>query len=74
MTNTQQQTAARVDPWPDAPRTLDVQQVQQLTGRGQRTIRRWIADGDLPAYRLGGRVVVMKHDLLGMLTPIRGAK
>ena len=74
MTNNTKQHTAPIDPWPDAPATLDVRQIAELTGRGQRTIRRWIADGELPAYRLSGSVVVMKSDLVGMLTPVRAAK
>lgn len=37
------------------------------------TIRRWIGDGDLPAYRVGHRRVrVRKPDLARLVVPVRG--
>jgi excisionase family DNA binding protein len=39
-----------------------------------KTIRRYITDGTLPAYRLGNRVIKVKiADLESVLTPIGGA-
>jgi excisionase family DNA binding protein len=38
----------------------------------QSTIRRWIREGDLPAYRIGKRrVAVRRKDLAGLIGPLR---
>jgi excisionase family DNA binding protein len=38
------------------------------------TLRRWIADGDLPAYRVGPRMLrIDLDDIDALIQPIRGA-
>jgi excisionase family DNA binding protein len=47
------------------------QAAAELLGITERTLRRMIASGDLPAYRLGPRLVRIKDsDLMAMLRPI----
>lgn len=39
-----------------------------------KTLRRWVADGRLPAYRPGRRVLVRREDLLALIesAPVTG--
>ena len=41
----------------------------------QSTIRRWIANGSLPAYRVGQRRVALKEsDVAAMIAPLQGMR
>lgn len=42
---------------------LTIAQVAVDLQVGQRTVRRWIAEGTLPAYRVGGLIRVRTSDL-----------
>lgn len=46
---------------------LSVTEAARIAGVGPRTIRRWIADGSLPASRLGPRLIRIKPDDLAAL-------
>lgn len=46
---------------------LTVQVAAQYTNQSERTIRRRIADGSLPAYRVGPRAIRIKRDDLDQL-------
>lgn len=47
---------------------LSMADAAALTGLGERTIRRYIADGKLPAQRLGGRVLIDPNDLANLVS------
>lgn len=40
------------------------------TGLSEVTVRRHIANGDLPAYKIGRRIRIADSDLLALYTPI----
>ena len=48
---------------------LHVGEIAHLLGISERTVRRWIADGDLPSAKIGGSRLVAKADLERLLTP-----
>lgn len=51
---------------------LTVAEAASLLHVSQPTIRRWIAQGALPAYRIGQRRVALKRaDLASMIQPVR---
>jgi excisionase family DNA binding protein len=51
---------------------LTVDEAAALLRVAASTIRRWIRQGDLPAYRIGHRRVALKRDdLNGLITPAR---
>ena len=54
------------------PRLLTVEEVAEICRVTGRTVRRWIADGELATYRLGGRVLVSENDLAAFLRSCRG--
>ncbi len=49
------------------PKFLTVDEVAEVCRVSLRTVRRWIADGDLPVHRLGRRVLVSEDDFLRFL-------
>lgn len=52
------------------PPLLSIQQVAQATGFHERTIRRRILDGSLPAVRFGPRAIRIKRDdVLKLMAP-----
>jgi excisionase family DNA binding protein len=54
---------------------LTVSEAAALMRVAPSTIRRWIREGDLPAYRLGQRRVGLKRDDLDrMITPLKPAQ
>jgi len=61
------------DMFPDMPDTLTPAQLTTYLPQARRTIDRWIAEGTLPAYRLGGRLLVRKADVLAMARPVKAA-
>jgi excisionase family DNA binding protein len=51
---------------------LSVQEAAAVLRVHRSTIRRWIAEGDLPAYRVGQRKLAVKRsDLVSHLSPAR---
>lgn len=46
---------------------LDCKEAAATLGVSVYTVRRWIATGDLPAFKLGGRLRVSRGDALAML-------
>lgn len=50
--------------------TQTIATAAKLTGLSEVTIRRHIANGDLPAYKIGRRVRIADSDLLALYTPI----
>jgi excisionase family DNA binding protein len=44
--------------------------IAALTGASLRTVRRWIADGDIPSVKLGGARLVAKAELQRLLWPL----
>src|SRR5579872_832653 len=58
------------DAAPEPERYLTVPQAAQILSVHPSTIRRWIDQGRLPAYRLGPkRIAVRAHDLTGVIAP-----
>jgi excisionase family DNA binding protein len=54
---------------------LTVRQAAQYAQASERTIRRWIAKGDLPASRMGPKFVrIHQSDLDRMSRPIPSAR
>ena len=51
---------------------LSVQETAQHLGVSESTVRRYISDGRLPAYRLGDErlIRIKREDLQGLLSPI----
>jgi len=57
------------DPW------LSIKDGAALCGKSTKTIRRLIADGSLPAYRLGTKSILIKRsDLDALIRPIPAAR
>jgi excisionase family DNA binding protein len=55
------------------PALVSVAQIADETGLSAKTIRRRIADGTLPAHRLGPRCIRVERDaVLELLQPIGG--
>lgn len=54
------------------PRLLTVEEVAEICRTSVRTVRRWIADGELAVYRIGGRVLVSEEDLAAFIKSCRG--
>ncbi|WP_409485128.1 excisionase family DNA-binding protein [Arsenicicoccus dermatophilus] len=53
------------------PRYMTLQEAAIDTGFTVKTLRRWISDGRLPAYRFGGRVIrVRPEDVDALARPI----
>jgi excisionase family DNA binding protein len=48
-------------------RLLTVQQVAEICGISPKTVRRWIASGELHVYRLGRQLRVSPSDLAAFL-------
>lgn len=54
---------------------ISVSDAAAMTGVCSKTIRRWIADGRLPAYRVGPKLIrVDIDDLAALLTPVAGVQ
>lgn len=47
----------------DLPRTYPLSEAAQLAGVTSRTIRRWLAEGYLPAVKVGGRWRISQETL-----------
>jgi excisionase family DNA binding protein len=62
------QTGAKLPPQPS------IKQTAAFFGVDGKTIRRWIARGDLIAYRIGPRLIRIERDsILKLASPIGGA-
>jgi len=60
------------DPVYSIESVLTVHETAQLLRVSQRTIRRWIADGRLPASRLTNRVIrIYYHDIVALMDSCR---
>jgi excisionase family DNA binding protein len=53
---------ARVQPRP--VELISLAEAQQRLGVSNRTLRGWIAEGRIPAYRLGGKILRVRVDEL----------
>lgn len=54
---------------------VTVVEAAELLGVAQSTIRRWIREERVPAYRLGDRrILLRRHDLEGLAVPIHPLK
>jgi excisionase family DNA binding protein len=51
---------AAPSPW--IPRMIAVDELAESLGVCSRTVRRWIAHGDLHAHRLGRRILIAEQD------------
>lgn len=50
---------------------LTIESAAELLATSTRTVRRYISQGLLPAYRLGPRQIRVKHDdVLALLVPV----
>lgn len=59
---------------PGINQQLTIDQVAEITGTSARTVRRWISQGKLRAYRYGPRVLrIDEGDLLAMREQIAPA-
>jgi excisionase family DNA binding protein len=47
------------------------QQVAEMTGVSLRTVRRWVASGELASHRLGRSIRISEGDLLAFLAARR---
>ena len=53
------------------PARVSIQQAALFLGLSEKTIRRWIADGHIKAYRLGARTIrVDRESLLALQKPM----
>jgi excisionase family DNA binding protein len=50
-----------------APRFFTIAEVADCLVVSTRTVRRWIASGELPAHRIGGIVRISEADVLTFL-------
>jgi excisionase family DNA binding protein len=55
------------------PKFYTVERVAEALEVSTRTVRRWIASGELPAHRLGGVVRIAEADLKAFLALRRDA-
>lgn len=62
-----------IDLFPDLPDTFTAAEGAKHVPQSRRTLDRWVAEGILPAYRFGGRVLIRKADLLALVQPVRAA-
>lgn len=59
---------------PTLPSMLSMTETADLLGLSERTVRRYIASGQLRAHRLGPRMIrVERESVAGLLRPIGGA-
>lgn len=53
------------------PRFVTIPQAAEALQVDERTVRRWIASGDLPARRIAGRAVrILEEDLAAVGRPL----
>lgn len=54
----------------DTSQLMTVKATAAEIGRSEKTIRRWIHNGTLPAIRLGGQYLISLGDLLQSAQPV----
>jgi len=54
----------------DREKMFSVKEVAKKIGVTERTIRRWISEKKLPAYKIGFRVYIAKEDVQKMVQRI----
>jgi len=54
-------------PCSNLPPLLTVTQTAEHLGVSNKTVRRWIAEGDLPIHRLGRSIRITERDLLDFI-------
>ena len=54
----------------ESKRAVDLARAAELTSISERTLRDWIAQGKLPAYRVGRRLRVFIEDLEALFVPV----
>jgi excisionase family DNA binding protein len=54
-------------PTTSLPILLSVRDAADRLGVSTKTIRRWIASGELPHYRLGRSIRIAESDLIGFI-------
>ncbi len=54
----------------DREKLFSVKEVAKKIGVTERTIRRWISEKKLPAYKIGFRVFIAKEDVQKMVQRI----
>lgn len=55
-------------------RLIGINEAAELVGVNEKSIRRYIADGDLPGFRLGKRLLrVREEGVLALLVPVPAA-
>ena len=54
------------------PELLTLEEAAELMRVTVRTVRRRIEEGELSAYKFGGKVLLKREDLLAMLKPWHG--
>mgnify|MGYP000848903506 FL=1 len=59
--------------YPSLPDPATVAEVVAALPVGERTVRRWIAEGHLPAYRLGRKLLIRRADLEAATTRVSAA-
>lgn len=59
-----------MDTQPTPSDLLTTIETAKLLGVHAHTIRRWVEDGQLPAYRLGKRIRISRADALAFLVPV----
>jgi excisionase family DNA binding protein len=53
---------------------LTIAEAARIIHVAESTIRRWIREGELPAYRIGKRrVAVRREDLAGLIGPVKSS-
>lgn len=62
-------------PTPDPDQMLSYRQAGELLGVSSDSVRRWVTQGRLPAYRLSRQVVRIKRkDLDAVLVPVQSGR
>lgn len=59
--------------YPSLPDPATVAEVVQALPVGERTVRRWIAEGRLPAYKIGRRLLIRRADLEAVTNRVSAA-
>lgn len=54
----------------EAPEFITVETVRQILSCSERTVRGWIADGTLPAFKAGRMVRIRRSDALAIFKPM----
>lgn len=62
-----------VDLFPNLPDPATPDQLAEHTPWARRTIDRKIATGELVAYKLGGKLLIRKDDVLALVRKVQGA-